>query len=227
MNLIQELVFQKRVRLFKWNVKSPSNQHHVLQGQILFLIKSRFVSTPATSNVKSSHPISYSFPFDLECLSSTKDVEKLAYEAVLSTQQFLEQRNITALANSLSGYLGFQDYGIGEVEVGDRFSGEADTTDEEDIVLRLRILLGVPVLSVLEPIDISEPLGLTQVPGLDLFELCDGGALADQGTCAICLEGLSMDSSRKTPCSHVFHGGCIAQWLWRKTSCPLCRSQLA
>ncbi|XP_007013869.2 PREDICTED: uncharacterized protein LOC18589013 [Theobroma cacao] len=259
MNLIQELVFQKRVRLFKWNVKSPSYQHHVLQGQILFLIKSRLVSTPATSNVKFSHPISCSFPFHLECLSSTKDVEKLAYEAVLSTQQFLEQRNITALANSLSGYLvknysfgldtlsnpnapkvlivvevnkawvlkGFQDYGIGEVEVGDRFSGEADTTDEEDILLRLRILLGVPVLSVLEPIDISEPLGLTQVPGLDLFEPCDGGALADQGTCAICLEGLSMDSCRKTPCSHVFHGGCIAQWLWRKRSCPLCRSQLA
>ncbi|XP_022751574.1 E3 ubiquitin-protein ligase ATL9-like [Durio zibethinus] len=259
---MEEFVFQKRVRLFKWNVKSPSHEHHVLQGQVLFLIKSRFVSAPATSNVRFSHPISYSFQFNPECLSSTNNVQKLAYEAVLSTQQFHEQRNIAALANTISEYLvknynfgvdtfskpnapkvlivvevnktwvlkGFQDYGIGEIE-RDQFNGETDdyeTTDEENILLRMRNLLRVPVFSVLEPSDISEPLGLTQVPGLDLFELCDVGALAaDQGTCAICLEGLSMDSCRKTPCSHVFHGGCIAQWLWRKRSCPMCRSQLA
>ena len=242
---MQEFVFQKQVRLFKWNVKSPSHEHHVLKGQVLFLIKSRFVSAPpAASNVRFSHPISYSFPFNPECLSSTNNVQKLAYEAVLSTQQFHEQRNIAALANSISGYLvknysfgldtfsnpnapkvlivvevnktwvfkGSQDNGIDEIERY-QFNGETDeTTGEENILLRLRNLLRVPVLSVWEPSDISEPLGLTRVPGLDLFELCDVDALAaDPGTCAICLEGFSMDSCRKTPCSHVFHGVCFAQ----------------
>ena len=254
---MEEFVFQEKIRLFKWNVKS-SHHYNVLQGQVLFLIKSRFVSSPETSNVRFSYPISYNFPFNPECLSSTNNVKKLAYEAVLSTQQFLEQRNIAALANGISGYLvknycfgldtfcnpnapkvlivvevnktwvlkGIQYYGMGEIERG-HFNGEADTTDEENILLRLRNLLEVPVLSVLEPSDTSEPQGLTQVPGLDLFDLYEGGAFPADGTCAICLEGFSMGTCRKTPCSHVFHGGCIAQWLWRKRSCPMCRSQLA
>ncbi|OMO59177.1 Zinc finger, RING-type [Corchorus olitorius] len=65
--------------------------------------------------------------------------------------------------------------------------------------------------------------------GLHSFQECDVGELmaADQGTCAICLEGFSGNSCFKMPCSHVFHGDCIGKWLSRKTSCPMCRSRLS
>ncbi|XVF88129.1 hypothetical protein PTKIN_Ptkin19aG0025200 [Pterospermum kingtungense] len=256
---MEEIVSHKQVRLFKWNVKSVDHdhEHHIPQAQVLFLIRSRFVSDPATSNVRFSYPIAYNFAFNPKCLSSsTNSVQTMAYEAVLSTNQFHDLRNIVGLANTISGYVvknhsfgldkfsnpnaprvvivvevnktwllkGFQDYGIGEIE-GDQ--SDVAIIDEETMLLMLTNLLRVPVFSVLEPSNMSEPLGLTQIPGLNLFKLCDVGAFAgDEGTCAICLEEFSMDSCRKMPCSHVFHGHCIAQWLWRKRSCPVCRSQL-
>ncbi|XVE71615.1 hypothetical protein DITRI_Ditri10aG0165300 [Diplodiscus trichospermus] len=254
---MEEFMILERIRLFKWNV-AASHGLHAFQNQVLFLIKHRLFSTPETSNAGYSYPISHCFPFNPQCLSSTNNVEELGYEAVLSTQQFLEDRNIDALAIGISRHLvnnysfgletfsnpnapkvlivvevkktwvfkGFQYYGSGEIG-RDRFNGGADIANEENILLRLSYLLGVPVLTALEPSDASEPLGLTQVPALHLFDLCDGGAFPADATCAICLEGLSMGSCRKMPCSHVFHGGCIAHWLWKKRSRPMCRSQLA
>ncbi|CAK9163404.1 unnamed protein product [Ilex paraguariensis] len=42
--------------------------------------------------------------------------------------------------------------------------------------------------------------------------------------CAICLEtfcaGLEVT---RMPCSHMFHGNCIARWLEKSSLCPLCR----
>ncbi|OMO89924.1 hypothetical protein CCACVL1_07565 [Corchorus capsularis] len=65
--------------------------------------------------------------------------------------------------------------------------------------------------------------------GLHSFQECDVGELmaADQGTCAICLEGFPGNSCFKMPCSHFFHGDCIGKWLSRKKSCPMCRSRLS
>lgn len=47
-------------------------------------------------------------------------------------------------------------------------------------------------------------------------------------SCAICLEGFGEDEeeTRRTACSHVFHGRCVADWLRIKNLCPLCRFQL-
>lgn len=30
----------------------------------------------------------------------------------------------------------------------------------------------------------------------------------------------------KTPCGHIFHGGCLKKWLDLKSECPLCREKL-
>ncbi|CAB78262.1 putative protein, partial [Arabidopsis thaliana] len=48
--------------------------------------------------------------------------------------------------------------------------------------------------------------------------------------CSICLESLvsgpkPRDITRMT-CSHVFHNGCLLEWLKRKNTCPLCRTEL-
>ncbi|CAE5960429.1 unnamed protein product [Arabidopsis arenosa] len=45
-------------------------------------------------------------------------------------------------------------------------------------------------------------------------------------SCSICLQ--SLVSSLKTvptrmSCSHVFHNGCLVEWLYRKNTCPMCR----
>jgi hypothetical protein len=45
--------------------------------------------------------------------------------------------------------------------------------------------------------------------------------------CAICLLDLLVGAeAAKLPCSHVYHGGCIVQWLDSSNQCPLCRSQV-
>ncbi|KAK3185047.1 hypothetical protein Dsin_032333 [Dipteronia sinensis] len=45
--------------------------------------------------------------------------------------------------------------------------------------------------------------------------------------CGICLEEFSGGvEARRMPCSHVFHGHCIVNWLHIRNFCPLCRFQL-
>lgn len=46
-------------------------------------------------------------------------------------------------------------------------------------------------------------------------------------SCCICLEGFPPCSeATRLPCSHLFHGRCIQQWLTKCNSCPLCRSEI-
>ncbi|OMP09512.1 Zinc finger, RING-type [Corchorus olitorius] len=231
-------------------------------GQFLFLIKSG-TNLPSPVPAASNIPKSFYVPFDLESLSSKKDVEELVYGALWGLEQFEEEGNVTALGKSISEFL-FNNYSLGlglgfsnpnspkpviVVEVnqtrvynlagdcgGDMGMDEVAMIDqcnydEEFIDLSLRNLFFVSDLSVIDPIDDSEPLGLTQVPRLDSFQQFEYSVAAadpDEPTsCAICLEAFPGNSGFKLPCSHVFHGDCVAQWLWRKRSCPLCRFQLS
>ena len=43
--------------------------------------------------------------------------------------------------------------------------------------------------------------------------------------CSICLLPINNDQ-RTTACNHIFHGGCLDQWLSQNPTCPLCRSAL-
>nr|XP_011470599.1 PREDICTED: ERAD-associated E3 ubiquitin-protein ligase HRD1-like [Fragaria vesca subsp. vesca] len=52
-------------------------------------------------------------------------------------------------------------------------------------------------------------------------------AITDDDVCSICLEGLQGGTTTSTPkqppCGHVYHQNCLAKWLSRSDSCPLCR----
>eukprot|EP00656_Telonema_subtile_P058163 TRINITY_DN9773_c0_g1_i8.p1 TRINITY_DN9773_c0_g1~~TRINITY_DN9773_c0_g1_i8.p1 ORF type:complete len:435 (+),score=72.41 TRINITY_DN9773_c0_g1_i8:97-1401(+) len=41
--------------------------------------------------------------------------------------------------------------------------------------------------------------------------------------CAICMSGMEVVETVQTPCDHLFHTDCLAQWLDIKTDCPVCR----
>lgn len=46
--------------------------------------------------------------------------------------------------------------------------------------------------------------------------------------CSICLENFSVGQlAVRTPCSHMFHKKCIARWMIKSQSCPLCRADLS
>lgn len=49
--------------------------------------------------------------------------------------------------------------------------------------------------------------------------LCDH---CTQITCSICWE-TDAQVQRTLPCGHAFHTTCLAQWLQRRPTCPLCR----
>ncbi|CZR56605.1 uncharacterized protein PAC_06494 [Phialocephala subalpina] len=42
--------------------------------------------------------------------------------------------------------------------------------------------------------------------------------------CSICFRDLYSGRARKLPCGHVWHHGCITEWLQTKRSCPMCRA---
>ncbi|KAL6995098.1 RING-type E3 ubiquitin transferase [Sarracenia purpurea var. burkii] len=53
------------------------------------------------------------------------------------------------------------------------------------------------------------------------------GGSCSRNQCTICLEKFSVGSEiARMPCSHVYHRGCIVQWLMRRNSCPLCQYQI-
>ena len=56
------------------------------------------------------------------------------------------------------------------------------------------------------------------------------GVAEEEGCCSICLEEFKETIDHLdlaiTPCLHMFHYHCIAQWLGRSRTCPLCRCEM-
>ncbi|CAH9072776.1 unnamed protein product [Cuscuta epithymum] len=49
----------------------------------------------------------------------------------------------------------------------------------------------------------------------------------ENGECAICLGEMEVNEMvTRMPCGHIFHGGCIVQWLGKRHVCPLCRFEM-
>ncbi|CAK4609141.1 hypothetical protein LEN26_000432 [Aphanomyces euteiches] len=44
--------------------------------------------------------------------------------------------------------------------------------------------------------------------------------------CIICREEMTLDASKKLPCTHIFHLNCLRMWLQRQQTCPTCRSNI-
>lgn len=49
--------------------------------------------------------------------------------------------------------------------------------------------------------------------------------------CTVCIESLGLgdqgSEQQEVPCGHVYHATCIASWLSRHNSCPLCRCKIS
>jgi hypothetical protein len=50
-----------------------------------------------------------------------------------------------------------------------------------------------------------------------------GRVAADAEKCPVCLE---LGCGAVAACGHAFHAACIARWLARATTCPVCRADL-
>ncbi|XP_007219856.2 E3 ubiquitin-protein ligase SDIR1 [Prunus persica] len=49
----------------------------------------------------------------------------------------------------------------------------------------------------------------------------------ESAVCAVCLEEMAVGSdSTCMPCSHLYHRGCIVEWLQKSRVCPMCRFSL-
>merc|ERR1712125_78940 len=51
-----------------------------------------------------------------------------------------------------------------------------------------------------------------------------GGTTEVCTSCMVCLADFTKGEwCRRLPCRHVFHQGCIDEWLTRANSCPICK----
>ncbi|KAG9148351.1 hypothetical protein Leryth_012296 [Lithospermum erythrorhizon] len=72
--------------------------------------------------------------------------------------------------------------------------------------------------------------GPIQEPRVNLPEIVYDSTLSELETrdCAICLEGLREgEVCRSLPtCLHLFHKGCVDNWLMKVPNCPVCRTRV-
>ncbi|KAF6165943.1 hypothetical protein GIB67_012840 [Kingdonia uniflora] len=68
------------------------------------------------------------------------------------------------------------------------------------------------------------PASQSAIDALEIKKVDEGDSTQ---ACVVCLEEFSpgMDVTRM-PCSHMFHGRCIVDWLHQKNECPLCRFKM-
>lgn len=56
----------------------------------------------------------------------------------------------------------------------------------------------------------------------EFIQTCDVVIMDPDRTCAICLNSM-FKGVRMHKCKHVYHEECIAEWLAKKFTCPMCR----
>ncbi|XVE68832.1 hypothetical protein DITRI_Ditri09bG0101600 [Diplodiscus trichospermus] len=80
----------------------------------------------------------------------------------------------------------------------------------------------VAELSIQEAVLKTVPATKQSIQALQKVKL--QGSCTDE-KCMICMEQLSSGTQEVSsmPCSHLFHGDCIEEWLNRSHQCPLCR----
>ncbi|KAL6280186.1 hypothetical protein ACE6H2_017067 [Prunus campanulata] len=98
-----------------------------------------------------------------------------------------------------------------------------NTGDIDDGALTEAAVRGSLEEAVLSPM----PATRASVEALEKFVFDGGVQCGSSSDCVVCLgKMLSEDQVTCLPCSHMFHGHCIEQWLRYGHVCPLCRFKL-
>lgn len=65
------------------------------------------------------------------------------------------------------------------------------------------------------------------IQGLEKVKINDDDDDDHVVTCSVCLEDVLIGLEATTlPCSHLYHGDCIVEWLQSSKFCPLCRFEM-
>jgi hypothetical protein len=75
-------------------------------------------------------------------------------------------------------------------------------------------------------VGLNGPHGLSGLHGLSESEIgraTDPVVFTDAAECSICIAPHASRGSVKLACGHCFHAQCIARWLGRARTCPVCR----
>jgi hypothetical protein len=83
------------------------------------------------------------------------------------------------------------------------------------------------LLSTLDDVTEKHGASVDQIKSLEeekFGDLNDTAAPPPAYRCAICLDTFTIkDTVKCLPCSHLYHGNCIDEWLSRKPNCPICK----
>lgn len=96
------------------------------------------------------------------------------------------------------------------------------------VVPGIELLILLDPEAVWEEVNTVRPVPATDacIEALEKLVLGDGGS-GSVDRCAVCFEDFCHGSEvARMPCSHVYHGGCIVEWLKTSNLCPLCRYQM-
>eukprot|EP01080_Neovahlkampfia_damariscottae_P009577 gene9577-1780_t len=51
--------------------------------------------------------------------------------------------------------------------------------------------------------------------------------ILDDASCPICIEAFEISTKALVlPCNHLFHEKCLIEWLQKRATCPLCRTEI-
>ncbi|KAM7265638.1 hypothetical protein ACFE04_003321 [Oxalis oulophora] len=241
----------KGVRVFKWDYDLP--HRYLAPGFGFFTARLEFSQISSRKDYPieiASNKFSHSFKFDLDVLSSLdsfaqlliQEFSPLTPQYTPNTTRKISRTKLRNIFHQVYSRDIIKDHDIKRIfkRSSTRHSMDAEFT-ARNILWKLTGSLNVDFLSSDFNPDVRNIFSywntdlLIEVPGLEKFQRVeftdDNGGEPDK--CAICLEELHSSTevdkvkiTRKTECNHLFHGDCLARWLWRKPSCPMCRLPL-
>ncbi|MCD9645982.1 hypothetical protein HAX54_035472 [Datura stramonium] len=107
----------------------------------------------------------------------------------------------------------------------DRIANEPYNRNKK--ILPMKVYISVPVNYFVEENSEEIRAGSERVEE-DLEKVkIEETELGSDFVCVICTEKMEVGSeATKMPCSHVYHGNCLMNWLGVKRACPICRFML-
>jgi hypothetical protein len=94
--------------------------------------------------------------------------------------------------------------------------------DHDNVRRSMLVRLGIPLEPEQEP-EQQQPQPPDQIPQF-VADIMKRDAISSKLTCPISLESLDLVPLSITSCFHLFQRDCIATWMERDNSCPVCKA---